>query len=168
MAGVPGAGGKPRTPRAHKELKGLKIPKSHSPNQPKIKPIRSEMAPPPGMSPQGKEAWKQFQPILVKMGILTIADPHAVKMLCEAWSDWVVARTALMELPSRFVESCNEKTGTVTIKAHPALFAVSEADARVRRWFNEFGLTPASRSKVSSTPGTPEEADDPLDELLTS
>src|SRR3712207_9351656 len=53
---------------------------------------------------------------------------------------------------------------TLFRSAHPAVALAADADRRLKSWLNEFGLTPASRSRVSAST---EPDSNPLDRKST-
>ena len=80
--------------------------------------------PPDYLDAAALELWEELAPILAKMGVLTVADRHALGLLCDSFSRW-------RDMP----ENTTRRT-------------------EFRRLLAEFGLTPSSRSsiKVPSQP----------------
>ena len=86
--------------------------------------------------------------MLIELGVATSADPVAVGLLCDALAEYVAAR-AEYERDGLTYESTTEKGGTM-LRAHPAVGVASDAWRRAKLMLTEFGLTPASRAKVST------------------
>lgn len=91
--------------------------------------------------------------------MLTSADPIALGLLCDALAEYVAARE-VVEREGMTYESESDKTGTM-IRRHPAVEIQSDAWRRAKLMLTEFGLTPASRAKVSVADAGPA---DPLAE----
>ena len=97
--------------------------------------------------------------MLVRMQVLTDADPVALGLLCDALAEYIAAR-AEVERAGRTYETVSE-SGGVMIRAHPAVAIQADAWRRAKLMLTEFGLTPASRAKVSVADAGPA---DPLEE----
>ena len=137
-----GKGRKP-TPSHLKMVTGTYRADRSAANEPR--PRRDLPSAPAHMSDRGKEAWEYVVGILDRMGVLTEADALAVELLCEARSDWMSARDAIREHGG---ETYVTEAGL--IKAHPAVAMRNDAARRMQSMLAEFGMSPSSRSKVSS------------------
>lgn len=87
------------------------------------------------------------------MKVLTTADPIALGLLCDALAEYIAAR-AEVEKAGRTYETESE-SGSVMIRAHPSVAIQADAWRRAKLMLTEFGLTPASRAKVSVTDAGP-------------
>lgn len=99
--------------------------------------------PPPYLSDEAKEFWLEIVPALHSAKILAQSDIPALGTYCEAYSQWRKATDRV------------NKTGLVIIGSDgiPRInpyFTVAEKCARqMQRLWGEFGMTPASRSKIA-------------------
>jgi P27 family predicted phage terminase small subunit len=93
-----------------------------------------------------KKEWKRISAELITLGLLTSVDRAALAGYCVAWSRWIAAELQI------------QKFGTV-IKSPKSGFPIPSpyvgianvAMDHMRKFSIEFGLTPASRSKVQGT-----------------
>lgn len=140
--------GKKRVPDAIKLIKNTK-PGAGGSN--KSKPSWGGVAPKPpeGLSEAASGLWAQLCERLTAQGVIEDVDYCALQLLVQAYDDWVVADEALKESGGAFYESVTDK-GALFIRAHPAFVQRSDAARRTHALLSEFGLTPASRSKVTA------------------
>jgi P27 family predicted phage terminase small subunit len=98
------------------------------------------------LSPLARRAWRDIEPILRQLRVLTEADAVALALLCDALAGYVTAKkTAAAE------GSIYWTTGKVRMRrAHPAVAMASDFSRFAKVMLGEFGLTPAARSKVSA------------------
>lgn len=105
--------------------------------------------PPDHLSETAAELWRDLMPDLVSVGMLTTHDTLGFGQLCEAYSDWCTARAVLaLNGGNYYREERMGKDGKIyqgNIKLHPAYYALSDADRRLRGWCQEFQLSPAVR-----------------------
>jgi len=95
------------------------------------------------------------------LGVLATSDRWALEMLAVALADWRELGKVL-ELEGRTYESQN-KLGEPYIKARPEVAMRARAFEQIRAMLQEFGFTPASRTRVH---GKPPEETDPFEEWL--
>ncbi|MCP1436569.1 P27 family predicted phage terminase small subunit [Erwinia persicina] len=109
----------------------------------------------------GKYWFQQIAQDLDGIGVLTQLDGKALELLIEAYTEY---RRHCATLDTEgYTYRVETQTGDVMIKAHPAAAMKSDAWKRIRAMLSEFGMTPASRSKVNA--GGPDKVD-PLEEFL--
>ncbi len=103
---------------------------------------------------EAKAEWRRVSGELLTLGLLTTIDRAALAGYCSAWSRWVAAELSI------------QKFGTV-IKSpksgypvqNPYVGIANTALDLMRRFATEFGLTPASRSRLHvETNGQPADA----------
>jgi P27 family predicted phage terminase small subunit len=140
--------GRPRKPTALKELTGTVQPCRAVPDEPRP-PVGLPDPSLAHLSPTARELWPQFADALLNMGVLTVADGPALTLLVEAFAEGIEARRVLEELGSPYYESVNQQTGATMVRMHPAAARASDADRRFVLLANQFGLTPAARTRVS-------------------
>lgn len=139
-----------RAPTALKVLRNTARPDRGSKAEPKPRALPLNARPPRwlNLSPLAIRAWRTIMPIVRGMGVATKADPTALGMLCDALAEYVTARD-IVRMDGATFETTNEHGGTM-VRAHPAVGIASDAWRRVRLMLNDYGLTAAARSKVSS------------------
>jgi P27 family predicted phage terminase small subunit len=104
---------------------------------------------PEHLDPVAKTEWERVSVELTATGLLTSVDRAALAAYCSAWSRWVQAEENI------------QKFGTV-IKSpksgfpiqNPYVGVANTALDQMRRFLTEFGMTPASRSRISVTRDT--------------
>lgn len=105
------------------------------------------------LSPRAKVEWKRITPELERLGLLTRIDLAALAAYCQAFAELEEA-TKTLEKEGRVcvwpvVNKIGEKIGE-RLKAHPAVQQQRDAMRCIKQFISEFGLTPASRSRVQS------------------
>jgi len=119
---------------------------------------------PAHLSKRAKKIWPKVVKLLDGMSVITPADGIALELLCEAYGDLLEARASL-ESPMGFTTKDKEfkeiaKAGERTyvsygqngmmIRNRPELAIIADAERRLKSSLGEFGLTPATRSKVQA------------------
>jgi P27 family predicted phage terminase small subunit len=102
--------------------------------------------PPDYLLPLAADAWRRLAPELTRLGLLTVLDHHAFAAYCTAFSRWLVAERQVRQLDDNFIAwSVRENP-----LPHPLLKIASSAASHFLKIGNEFGLTPASRSRLKA------------------
>jgi P27 family predicted phage terminase small subunit len=99
--------------------------------------------------------------MLASMRVLSEADVTALEQLARRYKDYIEAAGEVRERGSTYA---SEGRDGIQIKTHPAVAIRDRAWADFQRGLIEFGLTPASRSRI--TPLSPSHDDDPFADLL--
>lgn len=151
--------GPPKTPTHLALVKGNTSKRAVNKKEPK---------PPSGVPPvpkhldkMGKYWFKRIGEELDAVGVMTTLDGKALELLIEAYTEYRQHCDVLTE--EGYTYKTVSATGEDIVKAHPAAVMKSDAWKRIRAMLSEFGMTPASRSKVGAS--GPAEAD-PLEEFL--
>jgi P27 family predicted phage terminase small subunit len=103
--------------------------------------------------------WHATVPMLRRMRVFTEADVDAWALYCHTWSKWIEAKDKCRQLGRDNVQmepDPNRTDGRMRIKwTQPYSWAVDERSLRgdLRRMQQDFGMTPSSRSQVSTTNG---------------
>jgi P27 family predicted phage terminase small subunit len=137
------AGRRP-TPTATKLLNGNPGHRALNKSEPKF---TGTPTCPKHLDKEAKTEWKRVSAELIAAGLLTTVDRAALAAYCSAWSRWLNAELSI------------QKFGTV-IKSpksgfpiqNPFVGVANTALEQMRRWAVEFGMTPSSRSRISTTP----------------
>ena len=101
-----------------------------------------------------KAEWRRLVPVLRRMKVLTEADYMVLSSLCQAYSTMVKAQKKLTESGLLF------KTQSGYVQQSPLLSIVSSCVETITRLAREFGLTPASRTRLQMLSGAPEDQPD--------
>lgn len=131
-------------PTAVKKLKGNpgRRPLNDQEPQPKV----GEPPMPSGMSRYAKQAWKRIVPVLLNMGVLTVADGDALHLYCEAWAQWKTAMIKLKEEGMTY--EAEGAKGQKLTKISPWVYERDNAYKFMKSMLAEFGCTPSSRSRL--------------------
>lgn len=141
------AGRRPK-PTALKELAGNPGKRPLNPREPKPRP---KAPPPPAtLSDAEKATYRRLARTLSGMGVVTVADGTALALLAVALTQYWDARAQVTKLGAVV------KTAAGNLIQNPYLPVANKAWEQVMRLLSEFGLTPASRSRVQTLDGTGE------------
>lgn len=94
-------------------------------------------------------AWGALSVKLDQMGVLTLADTWALEQLAENYAEILALRKIVKKARFQNITTTN---GSKKKVHHPGWIQLSDAEKRFRQMMLEFGLTPASRSKVNASP----------------
>ena len=137
--------GPPKKPTAQKILEGnpgkYPLPK----NEPKLHAAIPTMPVAVGRDVVARIEWEDITSLLFEHGMITSIDGKAIAIYCLAFSEWTEARAVLEENGKTQV---SERTG-FELKS-PWIAIRDKADDVMRRMLAEFGMTPASRTKVTA------------------
>jgi len=117
-------GRKPTAPNL-KVLAGTSRPDREVPDAPEYDLIDDFPDAPQHLNPDGAEMWDRLGPQLVSARVLQVVDLFSLEQLCFAWQ--------------RFRQ-----------KAKCGMELTASEDTALKGLFSEFGMTPASRRKVTS------------------
>lgn len=151
--------GPPKTPTHLALVKGN--PSKRAVNKKEPKPPSGVPPVPKHLDKMGKYWFKRIGEELDAVGVMTTLDSKALELLIEAYTEYRQHCDVLTE--EGYTYKTVSATGEDIVKAHPAAVMKSDAWKRIRAMLSEFGMTPASRSKVGAS--GPAEAD-PLEEFL--
>ncbi|TVT39624.1 phage terminase small subunit P27 family [Hymenobacter setariae] len=154
------AGGRPPKPTSQKKLGGTLQPCRTNPNEPQ--PEVYLPVPPNWLSERAKEYWAEIGAVLLAMKLSTVADGPALQLLTEALAEWAEAREFVQR--EGFTYSTFTKQGDEMHRPYPQVAIASDAWRRSMTMLTQFGLTPASRSKVSALGG--DEEKNPFAEMM--
>lgn len=117
---------------------------------------------PAHLDKNAKAEWRRISKELAAIGLLAAVDRAALAAYCQCWSRWIDAEESI------------KKFGTV-IKSpksgypvqNPYVGIANTALDQMRKFLIEFGLTPASRSRISIDLGT-NTKEDSFDSFMAS
>ena len=101
-----------------------------------------DITPPPDLEPASAAIWLEVAPMLKRCKVLTVADVLALRHLCDAEADY---RKARQERDGKLI-TYSAKNSQMLDQYLVAQLAIAKT---VKGLLAEFGMTPASRSRVS-------------------
>lgn len=148
-----GQRGPPPKPTAIRLLEGnrgrLKI------NEREPKPRLGAPACPRWIDAEARAEWRRIVPELVAIGVLARIDRADLIGYCTTWSRWRSTYLSILDLGTTFT------TPQGFIQTRPEVIQEAKLLALLRLYAADFGMTPASRSKVT-TSKEPQDAFDAL------
>ena len=136
-------GRKPK-PTRFKLIEGNPGHRPLNPREPK--PADSMPTCPAHLSPTAKAEWKRLARQLHTMRVLSELDRAALAAYCQAYGRWVEAERKLKETPALL------KMPSGYLQQNPWLTIANKQLELMHKYIAEFGLSPASRSRVSTLP----------------
>ncbi len=134
---------KGRIPRPTKTkiLEGEKNKNRINSCEPKPHPGRPTC--PDHLSVAAKSEWKRIVPQLEDMGLLTKIDRTELALYCQAYARWKKAEAVINEKGELY------KTQSGNVITSPMLWVANKAMEQCHKFLTEFGMTPASRGRIS-------------------
>ncbi len=152
MSGVKGQSGRKPKPTSLKLLQGN--PGKRELNESEPKPTPRLPRPPEHLGEEAKKEWRRAGRFLLQLGLVSDIDRAAFAAYCQAWGRWVEAETAL-------------KTYGVMLKSpngfpvqSPYLAVANRAMDQMKSLLSEFGMSPASRTRVAGVAFQDDEPDE--------
>lgn len=149
--------GRKPTPTAIKELEGNPGKRQINRNEPK--PEKKAPACPKWLEDDAKKEWRRLAKTMEAMGILTRVDMAAFAGYCQAYARWKDAEEHITDL-GYFV-----RTPSGYAQQSPYVSIAQQYLKTMNRFAEQFGLTPASRSRILAADVQQEAADD-MEKLL--
>jgi P27 family predicted phage terminase small subunit len=145
-------GGRPAKPTAIKLLEG-------NPGQRRIKPepqpTRGIPPCPAWLDPEAKREWRRVTPELDRLGVLTVVDRAALAAYCQAASRVMQAERALTDgglTVEVYKEGLDGEMRLAGIITRPEVAIALKYYGVMKSYLVDFGLTPASRTKLAADP----------------
>lgn len=132
-------------------------------NEPKPRPVVEMPKPPTWMNTNGKKMWKRLAPELERLGLITVIDIESFTAACQSYGTWVECERYLKKHGHTY-EYIN-KFGAVNEVERPEVKIGRKALDHFRSFMSEFGLSPASRTRIQVS--APENEDDLMEGLLS-
>lgn len=147
-----GRRGPPPKPTALKVLAGN--PGKRPLNTREPQPRKDAPRCPVWLDAEAKAVWRRLVPELKRMGVLTFVDGDALAVYCDTWARWKRAVQFIHE--NGEVYTIKDDAGRVKyVQQFPQVAIARNLSTSLNRYQQEFGLTPASRTRVQ-VPTTPE------------
>ena len=146
---MPGRTGRRRVPTRLKQLKGETRPSRLNLNEPEP----AEGLPPKPMHLKGDASseWNRLAEIATEMRVLTVADGPILEATCMAYAELREAQR-LIEKQGAVYQTLGPHGEPLMTRKNPAADLRSDAWKRYVSGLGHFGLSPATRSKVSAQP----------------
>ena len=153
--------GRKPLPTALKVLEGDRGKGRRPVNEHEPVPPRGTVKCPAWLLPEAKKEWKRLAPSLEAMGVLTPVDASAFAGYCQAYARWKEAEEFITQHGSIF------KTPSGYVQQVPQV-SIAQQNLKIMQSFcSDFGLTPATRSRIIAGSGAEGGAsDDPMEKLL--
>lgn len=136
--------GPPKKPTALKLVEGTYREDRVAKNEPR--PKARVPKPPKHFSPLALEEWNRIVQELADNGLMTNLDRAALVAYCEFWEAYVQAADKLREGGMIYVSA----NGNMC--ENPYFSIKKRAAELMHKFLVEFGMTPASRTRISATP----------------
>ena len=149
--------GRKPTPTAIKELEGN--PGKRPLNDAEPKPEKKAPPCPKWLEPEAKKEWRRLSKQLEKIGVLTEVDQAAFASYCQAYARWkeaeerITDRGLVIRTPSGYPQQV------------PYISIAQQYLRLMHQFAEQFGLTPAARSRIIAGNENNGPADD-MDALL--
>jgi len=113
-------------------------------------PLAGEPDMPAHLDREARREWRRLVPILLSMRVLTVADGVALANLCQAYSMLVRAHQAMQQAAKSGGSGLLMKTPSGYVQQSPLIGIINSQVEIINRISREFGLTPASRTRVAA------------------
>lgn len=122
--------------------------------------------PPAHFTGEARAEWLRLAPELHRVGLLSNVDHNVLAAYCQCYARWRQAESALatMALSDPMSGALLIKTANGTLIQNPLVGTANKALASMLRFASEFGMTPASRSRIAADGGSNDEG--PLQTLF--
>jgi P27 family predicted phage terminase small subunit len=114
--------------------------------------LPTQLAPPEFLLPEAKAEWQRVGPELLRLKLLTVLDIPMFAAYCESFATWALAERLFAESGGKLTIATTRGNEV----PHPLLRIANDAAADMLKFGSEFGITPASRSRLgvdSEPPG---------------
>ena len=149
--------GRKPTPTAIKKLEGNPGKRPLNDNEPK--PMQKTPPCPKWLTPEAKKEWRRLASGLTRMGVLTDVDMASFAGYCQAYARWreneefISKNGSLVRTPSGYWQQV------------PQVSIAQQYLKQMERFAEQFGLTPASRSRIIAE-GSGDNSTDEMEKLL--
>jgi len=161
--------GRPTKPTQLKVVQGTYREDRIPENEPQPEKVASVPKPPAYLTKYAKELWKDLADELIAQSMLTILDMPALEACCEAYGQYRAAHEAVFRPKDPETGKQRDRTLAEYMKERnsqtmPEYTAMTKAFNTLKAYLIEFGMTPASRGRIS-IPNSPEEETNTMERL---
>jgi P27 family predicted phage terminase small subunit len=149
--GGPGSGGHNAKPKILKLREGT-FRRDRDRNSPQ--PASRAPQRPSWLDPEAKREWSRVVPVLERLGLLAEIDRVGLAVYCQAWARRVQCEKVLAERGTTYTNDKGEQ------KSRPELRIADGYTQELRRFAQQYGLTPSSRGRIQLPEGESEANDD--------
>ena len=115
-----------------------------NPHEPK--PPVAAPEPPDFLGPIARREWERKVPLLVRLGVMSEVDDTALAAYCQAFERFVEAERKIRN------SGLLIKTTGGNVIQNPLVGVANRAMEIMHKFLTEFGLTPASRTRITAVP----------------
>ncbi len=123
-------------------------------NEPMPMPIVEPPKPPAWMNKDGKAMWARISVELERIGLLTVADLETFAAACHQWGVYVECQKHIKQHGRTHTHT--NKAGEANEVKRPEVSIGEKALDQYRAFMTEFGLSPASRTRIEVKPSETE------------
>ena len=134
--------GRKKIPTKLKLLKGTQRADRLNPNEPD--PDVNIPEPPGFLNKAASQEWERMSGILYGIGLLSDMDMAALALYCQSWGKIVEFEEILIKEGKTYIAANGD------IRTSPYVSMLNKSYEYVYKFLTEFGMSPASRSKVSA------------------
>ena len=138
--------GRKPTPTAIKELEGTPGTRPLNKNEPK--PTKKAPPCPKWLEPEAKKEWRRLAKKMEQLGVLTEVDMAAFAGYCQAYARWKEAEEFITQHGSIL------RTKSGYVQPVPQVSIAQTYLKIMNRFAEQFGLTPAARSRIIAEDST--------------
>jgi P27 family predicted phage terminase small subunit len=133
-------------------LKVLEGNLGHRPiNDREPRTLDGEPAMPKHLTAIARREWKRLVPILLSMGVLGEGDGIGLAILCQAYGVMIEAQSLMVKSAKGSRSQLLMRTKSGYVMASPLLTIINQQAEIVSRQLQQFGMSPASRSRITAT-----------------
>lgn len=112
-----------------------------------IKPDKSRVQCPDWLCETGKAEWDRIQDDLIDLNLLTNLDVNQLAIYCDAYAKYIEAAKQINE--KGLTMEYTNKLGATNLVNNPYVQIATKYAEIVKKYCDEFGLSPVSRAKMS-------------------
>lgn len=156
-----GLRGFPPKPTAIKKLEGNPGRRPLPENEPEPPAIYAPVKPPTWLRGKGKQVWNTICPMLISVRVLTEADLLALSRYCDLFEEFFTVRKHVKKHGTTYPIMDGEGR-LVKVAEFPQFKQYRTLNRDLLRMEQEFGLTPAARTRVRALLGSGDDNPPPL------
>ena len=165
--------GRPPKPTSLKVIQGT-FQKSRAVSEPIVRNIESPPKPPRWFKdhPTAKKEWRRITPLLIEQGTLAEVDLVALECYCIAYERVIYAEATIYRKQVKLNAAGDSESSSLTFVSPngyeqqiPEVSIAQQARKECREFLTQFGMSPASRSRINIQKKA-KETHDPMEALL--